>query len=150
MAGIKPEAAKAQYYAGSPEQAFHLSRPCRFPAQPSRASPVSPKRQNSTSKPTNMIMDYTSHKFIPNHKKYSNYKQMQNDESSVGEPTLCVPHILKREKDASAKGLRSGLSDEQPSDSESHSALFHMSTPQGTPSPLYAKFTKRPTHFQQT
>ena len=129
MAGIKPEAAKAQYYAGSPEQAFHLSRPCRFPAA------AEPGKTRFQQKGKRAKLNFKANKYdhglqklnhIPNHKKC----KMTRVENA-----LCGPHCLKSERDeinASAR-LRSCLSDEPPS--ESHSALFHMSTPQGTPAP---------------
>ena len=63
------------------------------------------------------------------------------------ENALCVHHCLKSERDeinASAR-LRSCLSDEPPS--ESHSALFHMSTPQGTPSPALCKVHQKTNSF---
>ena len=75
MGGIKPEAAKAQYYARSLEQAFHLSRPCRFAgrqAQPGftkkAKEALQPAQLRLNFKAKNMIMLHMS-KFIPNHKK---------------------------------------------------------------------------------
>ena len=79
MGGIKPEAAKAQYYARSLEQAFHLSRPCRFAGRQAELGfTKKAKEAKEALQPAQLRLNFKANKydraphvfkFIPNHNK---------------------------------------------------------------------------------
>ena len=135
-------------------QSRHFTYPGRAGFQPLplfRAKPgftKKAKEANSTLKPTNMIMDYTSHnlKSIPNHKK-------PNDEIWVW--VWLWTHSLPASYLEKVKGWNKCKWKAQIL-FKRRAALWEdpLSTlsPEHSPGhpPLYAKFTKRPTHFQQT